>query len=444
VAVHSRPVRRVLLVGLLLGVCAIGTPWPAVAAPERGPTVAEVDLTGPIDPLLARYAEHTITQANRAGDSAVLVRLDTPGGLDSSMRSIIKAILNSPVPVVCWVGPSGARAASAGTFILVGCPVAAMAPGTNAGAAHPVGITGGVMSEKVTNDAAAYIRSLAERWGRNADWAERAVRSSVSASANEALQLHVIDLLAQSRSSLLHAVDGRTVRTAGGDVRLHVVGAHLTVSHPTITETLLHALIDPNFAFLFFILGIVGMVSVIIHPGVHILGVVGLVLFVVSLIAFGMLPVTIAGLVLLAASDVFFIVGLKLHGRGVPEVAAVACLVLGGLFLFNPSVPNARVSRVLIAVVAVAVTAFFVFVMRAVMRARFTPVRTSSQVLVGSDGVVVRALDPEGVVRVRGEAWTARSAAGRVEEGSRVRVVAVKGLTVEVVPEPAPEQSEVG
>jgi membrane-bound serine protease (ClpP class) len=186
------------------------------------------------------------------------------------------------------------------------------------------------------------------------------------------------------------------------------------------------------------------MVSVIIHPGVHILGVVGLALFVVSLIAFGMLPVTIAGLVLLAASDVFFIVGLKLHGRGVPEVAAVACLVLGGLFLFNPSVPNARVSRVLIAVVAVAVTAFFVFVMRAVMRARFTPVRTSSQVLVGSDGVVVRALDPEGVVRVRGEAWTARSAAGRVEEGSRVRVVAVKGLTVEVVPEPAPEQSEVG
>jgi membrane-bound serine protease (ClpP class) len=405
--------------------------------------VTEIDLTGAIDPLLARYARHGLDHAREAGAAAVIVRLDTPGGLDSSMRSIVKAILRSPVPVICWVGPSGARAASAGAFILIGCPVAAMAPGTNAGAAHPVGITGGVMSEKVTNDAAAYIRSLAERWGRNADWAERAVRSSVSASAGEALRLHVVDLLAPTRSALLRTLDGRVVRTASGETTVHPAGARVQHVRPTIAESVLHAVLDPNFAFLFFIIGIVGILSVIVHPGVHVLGVVGLILFVVSLIAFGMLPVTIAGLVLLAASDVFFFVGLKIHGRGVPEAAAVACLVLGGLFLFDPSVPNARVSRLLIAAVAVAVTAFFIFVLRKVLQARFTPVHTHSQRVVGSEGVVVRALDPDGVVRVRGETWTARSTGGPVPEGTRIRVVGMKGLTVEVVPEPKPEQSEV-
>src|SRR5438093_1532319 len=214
---HSRGVRRVALVGLLLGLCVIATPH-ALAAPPEPKTVTEIDLTGAIDPLLARYADHALDRAGGDHAAAVIVRLDTPGGLDSSMRSIIKAVLRSPVPVICWVGPSGARAASAGTFILVGCPVATMAPGTNVGAAHPVGITGGVMSEKVTNDASAYIRSLAERWGRNADWAERAVRSSVSASADEALRLHVVDFLAPTRSALLRSVEGRTVRTVKGDV----------------------------------------------------------------------------------------------------------------------------------------------------------------------------------------------------------------------------------
>lgn len=415
-----------------------------MAAPiPEARTVTEIDLTGAIDPLLAHYASHALDHARATGAAGVIIRLDTPGGLDSSMRSIIKSILRSPVPVICWVGPSGARAASAGTFILVGCPVAAMAPGTNAGAAHPVGITGGVMSEKVTNDAAAYIRSLAQRWNRNADWAERAVRSSVSASADEALRLHVIDLVAPTRAAVLRAVDGRTVRTVNGDLTVRLGGAPVRNVHPTIAESLLHAVIDPNFAFLFFILGIVGIISFIVHPGVHILGVVGLILFVVSLIAFGMLPVTIAGLVLLAASDVFFFIGLKLHGRGLPEAAAVTCLVLGGLFLFNPSVPNARVSRLLIAVVAVAVTAFFIFVLRKVLQARFTPVRTSSQTTVGRDGVVVRSLDPDGVVRVAGETWTARSSAGTVPEGTRIRVVGKQGLTLDVVPEPEPEQSEV-
>ena len=412
-----------------MAVCATGG---ALQASERTnrPVVDEIDVIGPVDPLMARYAKRGISDAARDHASAVLVRLDTPGGLDSSMRSIIKAVLASRVPVLCWVGPSGARAASAGTFILLGCPVAAMAPGTNVGAAHPVGITGGVLSEKVTNDAAAYIRSLAQRYGRNADWAERAVRNSISASANEAVRLQVVDRLASSRAALL----------AGAGYE----GARIVHLHPTVIESLLHGLVDPNWAFIFFLVGLAGLVSFVLHPGVHVIGLVGLILFVVSLISFGMLPVTLAGLLLLLASIVFFVVALKIHGRGLPEVAAITCLVLGGLFLFDPSVPNARVSRPLIAVVAIGLTAFFTLAMRAVLRARFTPVRTGSHIVVGAEGVVVRELAPSGVVRVRGETWTAESPGEPVPAGAKVKVVAVRGLTLEVVPETAEQTTEVG
>jgi membrane-bound serine protease (ClpP class) len=435
--------RRVLVVVMGIAVL-VGTPTraPARQASER-PVVYEVALTGPIDPLLARYAERAITKARHDRAAAVLVRIDTPGGLDSSMRSIVKAVSNSPVPVLCWVGPSGARAASAGTFILVGCPVAAMAPGTNVGAAHPVGITGGVMSEKVTNDAAAYIRSLAERWGRNADWAERAVRQSVSVSASEAVRLHVADLEATSKSALFGALDGRTVRANDRDVALHLLGARVVQQHPTLAEGLLHDIVDPNVAYLFFILGLISLAAFVIHPGVHVTALVALLLLIASLISFGMLPVTIAGLVLLVAGVVFSVVGLKVHGRGLPEVAAITCLILGGLFLFDPSVPNAHVSLPLILGVAIGDTLFFLFVMRAVINSRYTPVRTGPRTVIGAEGTVLTPLEPVGVVRVRGESWTARSTSDPVPRGARVRVTGMAGLTLEVAPEPAPQETEV-
>jgi membrane-bound serine protease (ClpP class) len=436
--------RRFGVLVVVVGMALLATPAqaPARQASER-PVVYEVALTGPIDPLLARYAERAITRARRDRAAAVLVRIDTPGGLDSSMRSIVKAVSNSPVPVLCWVGPSGARAASAGTFILVGCPVAAMAPGTNVGAAHPVGITGGVMSEKVTNDAAAYIRSLAERWGRNADWAERAVRQSVSVSASEAVRLHVADLEATSRSALFGAVDGRTVRANDQDVALHLLGARVVQQHPTLAEGLLHDIVDPNVAYLFFILGLISLAAFVIHPGVHVTALVALLLLVASLISFGMLPVTIAGLVLLVAGVVFSVVGLKVHGRGLPEVAAITCLILGGLFLFDPSVPNAHVSLPLILGVAIGDTLFFLFVMRAVINSRYTPVRTGPRTVIGAEGTVLTPLEPVGVVRVRGESWTARSTSGPVPRGASVRVTGMAGLTLEVAPEPAPQETEV-
>jgi membrane-bound serine protease (ClpP class) len=426
--------RRIAAAVLLGGFLVALAPRVAPAAPSS-PVVHRVNLTGTVDPLAARYVRRAIDRAEEAGATAVLVRLDTPGGLDSSMRDIVRAIGAARVPVLCWVGPAGSRAASAGAIILLGCPVAAMAPGTNAGAAHPVGITGEILAEKVTNDAAAYARSLAERFGRNGDWAERAVRRSESSSAKEALELHVIDLLAPDVPSLLAAVEGRTVRTAGGQVTLHLKSARVDSVRMSPTEWALHGLVAPDLAFLFFLFGLAGLVFEVTHPGLNLPGVIGLLLLVGSFVMFGMLPVNVAGLVLLASAVGFFLLDLHVAGHGLPTAAGIIALVLGGLFLFDASVPGARVSRPLVLVTALAMAGFFFFVVRAAMAARRLPVVSADDSLVGSVATVVRPLAPDGVVQAGSESWSARAPAGvSVPAGDRVRVVARHGLVLEVVP----------
>jgi membrane-bound serine protease (ClpP class) len=410
---------RRLCVGMLVAGLAVVAPVAAASAAPKASIVRQINLTGVVDPPLAHYVEHAVTVAGRDHVAAVLVRIDTPGGLDSSMRSIIKALLASPVPVVCWVGPSGSRAASAGAFILMGCPKATMAPGTNVGAAHPVGFSGQVLSEKITNDAAAYMRSLAERWNRNADWGEKAVRQSVSISADEALRIHVIDAVAPTKADALRTID---------------VSGRIETAKPGVIDAVLHDLIDPNLAFVFLIVGLALLVFEVFHPGAILPGLFGALLFVGSLVILGMLPVNLAGLVLLLGSVGFFVVALKVPGHGLPEAAAVVCLVLGGLFLFDPSVPNARVSRILIALITVKATFWFTIVLRAAIRARRQPVKTGAQTIIGADGVVVTPLEPTGSVRVRGQQWTAHTAGGPVPAGAAVKVVDRDGLTLEVSP----------
>jgi membrane-bound serine protease (ClpP class) len=424
-----------VLMGAALAVGG-GTDAAAQPAATAGPVVYEVSLTGAVDPLIARVAERGIRRAEAAG-APVLIRIDTPGGLDSSMRHIVKAVQTATVPVICWVGPSGSRAASAGTFVLLACPIAAMAPGTNVGAAHPVGLSGDVLSEKVTNDAAAYIRSIAEQRGRNVDWAETAVRDSASIGAEEALRLDVIDLLARDKPALFAAVSGRTVDTAAGPVTLAVDGATVKPVHMAWGESLLHALFDPNLAFLLFVLGIGGLVFEVLHPGISIPGIVGLVFLVSSLIIFGTLPVNIGGLVLLAAAFVFFAIDLHVPGHGIATVAGMVSLVLGGLYLYDGSVPNARVSRWLLAVITLAFAGFFFFVVRAVLKARHAPSTTGVLSLIGVEGEVTEPLQPMGRVLVRGESWRAmvrEPPAEPIPIGARVRVAAVEGLTMEVEP----------
>jgi membrane-bound serine protease (ClpP class) len=422
------------IVRVAIGALAIVASLPLGArAQTPSPVVLEFDLTGVVDPFVADHIDGLIQDAERRRAAAVLLEMDTPGGLSSSMREITQAILNSSVPVIGYVYPEGARAASAGTFILLSCPVAAMAPGTNVGAAHPVGLAGAIESEKATNDAAASIRAIAERYGRNADWAVRAVRESVSASAEEALRLNVIDLIAPDVPTLLADVDGRTVTVAGGEqVTLRLAGATLEQSDMSLFASIFHAFLDPNIAFLFFWGGLALLVLELFIPG-GVAGTVGGLMLLTSLVALGMLPVQLIGAALLVASVVFFVLELLHPGIGAPTVAGVVSLVLGGLFLFDRS-GDVSVSPSVIALVAAFAVLFFGYVVQQAMKTRRMRSPERSERLVGAEGVVTTGLSPSGVVRVASEDWTAESVAGTVAPGERVRVVGMEGLRLKVEP----------
>lgn len=422
--------RRWVRVFLAVAAIAILIGTPARASSK----VVQINLEGVVDPFVASFVERSIDEASNQGAAAVLITIDTPGGLDSSMRKIVKAVLGSDVPVICFVSPQGARAASAGTFILLACPVAAMAPGTNVGAAHPVGISGAIEQDKVTNDAVAYIRSLAEQRGRNAEWAEKAVRDSDSISAEEALKIEVIDQVAPSVDELLEKLDGTSVNVVGDQsVALDTDDWEVTPAEEMgLATRILHALLEPGIAFALFYLGLILIVVELLHPGVSVPGILGAISILASFAAFGMLPIQLVGIVLLIASAVFFLLELKLPGIGFPTVGGVASLVSGGLLLFDPRVPGARLSGWVIAPVAIAAALFFYFVVRAALRARAIPVDYRPATLVGAEGIAVTNLNPVGSARVALEDWTAESVGGRIPKGTKIRVVATEGLKLKV------------
>jgi membrane-bound serine protease (ClpP class) len=426
----------VVLLGSLLALGAALVGITQAQSQDGDPTVLSLTLNGVVDPFVANYIANGIDKAETDGDAAVLLTLDTPGGLDSSMRKITQAILNAKVQVICYTAPQGARAASAGTFIMLACPINAMAPGTNIGAAHPVGVSGAIESSKVTNDAAAYIRSLAERWNRNPNWAEQAVRRSVSISAEEALRMHVVDLVSPTPAALFRDVaascSGGGVVTGDRCPAQSLAGARIEERGMGIGGAFLHGLIDPNLAFLFFYLGLALLVIEILHPGVSVPGILGAVLLITAFVDFGFLPVQLAGVVLLVLSAVFFLLELKHPGIGLPTVGGVITLIFGGLLLFNSSVPNARVSPWLLAAVAVALVLFFGFVVRAVMKARHLPRAAGLEGMVGEMGVAIDDLNPTGRVRARRENWSAESVGPPIAKGTPVRVRQVRGLRLVV------------
>jgi membrane-bound serine protease (ClpP class) len=427
-----RIIRR--LVPLAAVALAIATFLAApTAAQDQGlrGAIVQIPLEGVVDPFVADHITGQIDRAETEDATAVLLTIDTPGGLDSSMREITQAILNADLPVIAYVFPAGARAASAGTFILLSAHVAAMAPGTNVGAAHPVGLSGAVASEKATNDAAAYIRSLAETHDRNADWAERAVRESVSASAQAALDLGVIDLIANDIPSLLREVDGTDVTLADGStVTLQTTGAPIVVEDLSGFQRFLHALLTPELAFVFFWLGLAFLVTELFVPG-GVVGTIGALMLVASIVALGMLPVQLIGVVLLLASIVFFVLELKHPGIGALAVGGVVCLLAGGWLLFED---YARVSPYLVVPVAAGAAAFFLIVVRAAIRMRRSNVEMRDDTLVGKEGIVVYDLVPTGVIQIASEEWTAEAVEGTPIRGDHVRVVEVDGLTLKVEP----------
>ena len=434
---------------LLATACiVVGLAGSAHAQAPEPPTIVHLSLDGVVDPFTADYVEGAIGRAQDDGAAAVLLTIDTPGGLGSSMRQIVQAVLNAEIPVIGYVSPAGARAASAGAFILLACPVAAMAPGTNVGAATPVGVSGAVLTAKVTEDAIASIRSIAETRGRNADLAESFVRDATSVSAETALEENVIDLISPSVADLLTRVDGTSVEVGGGrSVTLDTAGAQLEDRNMSPGASFLHALFDPNLAFIFFWVGLLLVIFEIIVPHLGVAGILGGFMLVVAFASFGMLPVRLIGILLLIGSVVAFVLELKAPGIGVAAAVGAGLLIAGGLFLYDGSAPGVHVSPWVLVAMAVLVTAFFTVAVRAAMRLRNQPPVTGGiERLLGATGTVVGdGLHPEGVVRVAAEEWRAVADAGaEIPAGTRVRVTAVDGLEVTVEPVGHDETSPAG
>lgn len=411
-------------------------------------TVRLLELDGIVTPVMERHLVRELEAADAASARLVVIRIDTPGGLVDSTRGIVTAILSSPVPVVVWVAPPGAHAASAGMFVTISAHVAAMSPGTNIGAAHPVMLGdagqdedesgGATMEAKVVNDAAAFARSIAEARDRNAAWAERAVRESESVTASEALDLGVVDLLADDLPSLLAALHGREVSTVAGTVRLVTDGVDVTERPMSFPERVVQALANPNVAFVLLTLGMVGLIAELYSPGTWIPGSIGAVSLILAFTALGNLPVNWAGVVLLVLAALLLVGELLTEGVGIPGAAALAAFILGSLLLYSPSTPVApelpavRVSPWLIALIAGGVALFFLVVVRAVARSRHVAVGAGPETLVGRAAVARTDLRPAGMVEVEREQWSAISTSGDVPAGHAVRIKSVEGVQLHV------------
>lgn len=418
---------------LVLLVAATGFAWfsapPAAAQDEGRAPVWVTRVEGAIVPPLAAYLVRTMERAQQAGAEALVIEIDTPGGLDSSMREIIQAEIDSEMPVVIYVYPQGARSASAGVYIMMGADVTAMAPQTNLGSAHPVSLTGEMdeeMKKKVTNDAAAYIRGLAATHGRNTTWVEEAVRESVSLTAEEAKAQNVIEFVAEDLDDLLAQMDGYTTTPKG--VTLHTVGAPVVEVSMSWREKFLHRLVDPNIIFILMLLGVYGLIFEFQNPGLGAPGIAGAISLLLAAYGLQLLPVSYVGLLLLAVAMVLYVAEVKVQSSGLLAFGGTIALVLGGLLLFNAPGSVIRVDWIVITIMAVASLAFFAFVVSAVAAAHRRAPVTGSEAMVGEWGTARTALAPSGQVSVHGEIWQADAIAERIEAGEPVEVVGMRGL----------------
>lgn len=405
--------------------------------PAVGAVFPAVRIEGPINPVVADFVKDELAAADAANAVAFLVELDTPGGLDSAMREIIQAILATRAPVIVYVAPPGARAASAGALITLAADFAVMAPGTNIGAATPVSIgPGGEMDEtmkrKVVNDAVAYARSLAEQRGRNRDWAERIVRDGASTAAREALDLKVIDLVAESRVDLLRELDGRRYLRNGQERWLKLAGAEPVFHEMSWTRRILDALSSPTIAYLLMMLGILGIFFEISQPGVVLPGVVGALAILLALYAFQALPVNYVGVLLILLALVLFILEIKVVSYGMLSVGGIVSLVLGSLMLIDSPDPALQISLAVIASTVISCTGFMLFCLWFVTRAQKRRVVSGREGLIGEHGRAVSAVSTEGRVFVHGEYWDAR-ADEPIEAGAEIEVVElIAGLRLQV------------
>jgi membrane-bound serine protease (ClpP class) len=441
-------------------VAALVTVLAGLAPPAARSTTAAhavlLEIDGIIGPPLADYIVHELDAARPDEVRLIILRMNTPGGLDTSMRKIINAILASPVPVVTYVAPNGARAASAGTYIAYASAIAAMAPGTNIGAATPVQLGGNPLlppdqnqqkqekqqqgqaaepadaeTRKVVNDAVAYIRGLAAVSGRNADWAAEAVRSAASVPASEALSLHVIDTIADDVPDLLRKIDGRTVTVAGKPQRLETAGLAVVRTPPDWRTELLELVTNPNVAFILMLIGIYGLILEFFNPGAVAPGVVGAISLLVALYGLAFLPINYAGAALVLFGIALMVAEVHIGAFGALGVGGIAAFVIGALMMFPAPAPGLRLSGGVVAGAAIGSAALLLVVLAALLRSRRRPVVTGDEALLGAEGETVSWQDGEGRVRVGGEIWLARSDAA-LAAGSRVKITGRDGLVLRV------------
>lgn len=439
---------------LLLIAALVFLPLPAAAS-----TVKVAEIHGAISPASAAYFLRALDEAQRAKADLLVLKLDTPGGLDSAMREMIQAILASPVPVATWVAPSGARAASAGTYLLYASHVAAMAPGTNLGAATPVAIgiggdagkpggakpeedkdgmgrapSGGAMEKKAVHDAAAYIRSLAQLRGRNAEWAERAVREAESLSAEEALKQKVIDFVAADLPELLQKAEGRKVKLATGEATLALGAAAVVTVERNWKERLLAAIADPNIALILMMLGVYGLLFEFYTPGFGVAGIVGAICLLLALYALAMLPINATGALLIVLGVALMATEAFVPSFGAFGIGGIVAFVAGSLMLIDADVPGLQISLAFIVPLAAASAVVLGGVGAYALRSRRRPVVAGVEAMAGGRAVALEDFAKEGWVLAFGERWHARSAAP-LKSGAQARIVAVDGLTLVVEPE---------
>jgi membrane-bound serine protease (ClpP class) len=447
-----RPRMASILLAMLLCTAVIGVALPSTpaAAAERA---IVLDVDGAIGPPIADYIARELDAARSSDARLVILRMNTPGGLDTSMRKIISAILASPVPVVTYVAPNGARAASAGTYIAYASPIAAMAHGTNIGAATPVqfggsplfpseqksqkdqkdnkpGESGDTETRKIVNDAIAYIRSLAAVTGRNADWAADAVRSAASLPAAEALSLHVVDVIADDVPDLLHKIDGRDVTIGGKSQRLATAGLEVDTHPPDWQTELLMLVTNPNVAFILMLIGVYGLIFEFFSPGAVAPGLIGAISLVVAFYALAFMPINYAGAALVLFGVALMIAEVHIGAFGALGVGGIAAFIIGAVMMFPAQVPGFSLSHGVVAVTALGSAALLLLALAAVLRRR-RPVATGHEALIGAEGEAVSWQDGEGRVRVKGEIWLARSDAA-LTAGTRVKIVGRDGLVLRV------------
>ncbi|MBM3269013.1 MAG: nodulation protein NfeD [Candidatus Sericytochromatia bacterium] len=417
---------------------ALGILLGAFSAVGAAPRALVLTVKGAINPLSASYIARGIDEANSTTDRTklVVIRLDTPGGLDTSMREIVQKEISSKVPVVVFVAPDGARAASAGLFIAMGAHVAAMAPNTAIGAAHPVGGGGeeikGHMAKKVEHDAAAYIRGLAKEHGRNAEWAEKAVRESVSLAASEAYKKKVVDVIAPDVPALLERIDGRKVHMRAGVLTLRTKHLALADFDMTAMERLMYTVTDPSIAFILLNLGMLGLFFELSNPGAVLPGIIGGICLLLAFYGLGMLPVNYAGVALILFAFLLFVAELFAPSHGALTIGGVVSLVLGGFILMSGGGPDMEVSRPLILTVALSTGGLFAACLALALKAQGRRVTTGREDLIGRTAKVKIPLQPEGQVFLEGERWHAVAEEGPVAAGESVVVKRVEGLTLYV------------